>query len=219
MELAPLEMTRCASCHAEFSPARTVSSMWRSPARNDFRSGSRQGAGRDRALDAGHRMERTPSPRARRDRRGHSVTLHRDRPTTGGRRCRDDRPRWTGVSHPLSPPGVGGPGNAGRGNFRGSVASDPPLNPRGEITTGLAIQRLTGLGHPRARGTGPAVGLKVGRRPAERLPRSYVRRDCSRPEAFDAGQTGGSGRCRNDGRGHRGSARFQRNRRRSEGPR
>src|SRR5580693_6193434 len=38
------------------------------------------------------------------------------------------------------------------------------LNPRGEITTGLAILRLTRLGHPRARGPTRARGINVGNR-------------------------------------------------------
>jgi len=35
------------------------------------------------------------------------------------------------------------------------------LNPRGEITTGLAILRLTGLGHPRAGLTSPLITLRL----------------------------------------------------------
>jgi hypothetical protein len=35
------------------------------------------------------------------------------------------------------------------------------LNPRGEITTGLAILRLTGLGHPRAGVTSPPITLRL----------------------------------------------------------
>ena len=46
------------------------------------------------------------------------------------------------------PPG----GTRGGGLSADRVRPGPPLNPRGETTTGLAIQRLAGLGHPRSGG-------------------------------------------------------------------
>jgi hypothetical protein len=48
--------------------------------------------------------------------------------------------------------------------FRAPEAPEAPLNPRGEITTGLAILRLTGLGYPRVRVTSPVGSLRL--RPA-----------------------------------------------------
>jgi hypothetical protein len=55
------------------------------------------------------------------------------------------------------------------------------LNPRGEITTGLAILRLTGLGHPRAGLTSPLTTLRL-------------RSEASDP-GTESGRTLGSHRC------------------------
>src|SRR5271170_7538338 len=157
--------------HLALPPARrSLPQVWLDGGDAIGHSSAGPGVSCDRTFESRGRLAHAASDRPARTRGSRPVVGHRRGRAPIDRHRGGRSPRWRNV--PSAGKSRTDPSytlERGEGEFPRVATLDPPLNPRGETTTGLAIQRLAGLGHPRASGPSVvrALSLRIDRNSAD----------------------------------------------------